>query len=145
MSPENTRDTHVTVSDERLEVMRRWADSWNRVDLDAFADLFDANAELITDPSWMEAGPVRGRAAIMGWYEGLKESWEGRDVVAIRELFEVKDKVVARFLWQVRGRTSGIEMDLDATSINNLKQGRIVRQQWYFDHVQALKAVGLAE
>jgi hypothetical protein len=80
----------------------------------------------------------------MGWYEGLKESWEGRDVVALRELFEVRDKVVARFLWQVRGRTSGIEMDLDATSINILKQGKIVRQQWYFDHAQALKAVGLA-
>jgi ketosteroid isomerase-like protein len=145
MSQENARDTHVTVSDERLEVMRRWADSWNRVDLDAFADLFDANAELITDPTWMEAGPVRGRVAIRGWYEGLKESWEGQDVVALRELFEVRDKVVARFLWQVRGRTSGIEMDLDATSINNLKQGKIVWQQWYFDHAQALKAVGLAE
>ena len=141
MSQDDARDTHVAVSDERLEVMRRWADSWNRVDLDAFADLYDVNAELITDPSWMEAGPISGRAAIRGWYEGLKESWEGRDVVAIRELFEVKDKVVARFLWQVRGRTSGIEMDLDATSINDLKQGQIVRQQWYFDHAQALKAV----
>ena len=45
-------------------------------------------------------------------------------------------------IWQVRGRTSGIEMDLDATCINNLKQGNIVRQQWYFDHAQALEAVG---
>src|SRR6267378_3871092 len=111
MSDENARDTHVTVSDEHLEVMRTWADSWNRVDLDAFADLYEANAELITDPSWMEAGPIRGRAAVRGWYEGLKESWEGRDAVVLRELFEAGDKVVARVLWQVRGRTSGIEMD----------------------------------
>jgi ketosteroid isomerase-like protein len=145
MSQENARDTHVTVSDERLDVMRRWGDSWKRVDLDAFADLYDANAELITDPSWMEAGPIRGQADIRRWYEGLKDSWEGRDAVALKELFEVGDKVIARFLWQVRGRTSGIEMDLDATSINNLKQGKIVRQQWYFDHAQALKAVGLEE
>jgi hypothetical protein len=60
MAQENARDTHVTVSDERLEVMRRWADSWNRVDLDAFADLFDANAELITDPSWMGGRTRKG-------------------------------------------------------------------------------------
>lgn len=63
--------------------MRRWADSWNRADLDAFADLFDANAELITDPSWMEAGPVRGRAAITGWCEGTGTveggGYRGRD------------------------------------------------------------------
>src|ERR1700736_3615814 len=93
MSQDDARDTHVAVSDERLEVMRRWADSWNRVDLDAFADLYDVNAELITDPSWMEAGPISGRAAIRGWYEGLKESWEGRDAVALTDLCEVGDKL----------------------------------------------------
>ena len=105
--------------------MRRWFDAWNRTDLDAFADLFDADAVLITDPSWMEAGPFEGRAAIRAWFEGLKESWDDRDTVALRELVEVGDKVVARLDWQVRGRASGIEMELDATSINTFKGARI--------------------
>jgi ketosteroid isomerase-like protein len=134
------------MSDKDLDVMRRWFDAWNRTDLDAFADVFDADAELITDPSWMEAGPFKGRAAIRAWYEGLRESWGERDAVALRELFEAgRDKVVARLDWQVRGRASGIEMELDATSVNTIKGGRIVRQQWYFDHAKALEAVGLSE
>jgi Domain of unknown function (DUF4440) len=84
------------MSQEDLAVMRRWFDAWNRADLDAFADLYDADAELITDPSWVEAGPFHGRAA-------------------------------------------------DATSVNTIESGRIVRQQYYFDYAKALEAVGLSE
>jgi hypothetical protein len=36
-------------------------------------------------------------------------------------------------------------MNLDATSVNDVEQGKIVRQQWYFDHAQALKALGVGE
>ena len=132
------------MSQEDLAVMRRWFDAWNRADVDAFADLYDADAELITDPSWMEAGPFHGRAAIRKWYEGLKESYE-REVVVLKELFEAGGKVVARVDWQVRGRTSGIETELDATSVNTIESGRIVRQQYYFDYAKALEAVGLSE
>ena len=138
------RDARPTMAEENLDVMRRWCDTWNRGDIDAFADLFDADAEVITDPSWMEAGPFHGRAAIRKWYEGLKESYE-REVVVLKELFEAGGKVVARVDWQVRGRTSGIETELDATSVNTIESGRIVRQQYYFDYAKALEAVGLSE
>ena len=66
--------------------MRRWRDTWNATDLDAFADTFDADAELITDPSWVEAGPFKGGATIKSWFEGLKESYE-RETIILRELF----------------------------------------------------------
>ena len=127
------------------EVMRRLFDAWNRADLDTFASLFDADAEVITDPSWMEAGPFIGRAAIRKWFEGLKEAWAGRDEGVVRELIEVEGTVVARIEWQVRGRSSGIETSLDATSVNIVERGRIARQQWYFDHAEALEAAGLEE
>ena len=141
MSQENVE----AASRDRLDVMRRWFDAWNRTDLDSFFDLYGADAEVITDPSWMEAGPFKGRPAIREWFEGLKESWSERDEVAITDLFEVRGQVVARFVWQVRGRSSGIDMHLDATSVNTIDAGRIVRQQYYFDHAQALEAVGLSE
>ena len=54
-------------------------------------------------------------------------------------------KVVVRIDWQVRGRSSGAEMDFDATSINTMDGGRILRQQWYFDHEEVRSAVGLSE
>jgi len=132
------------MSEGGLGVMRRWFELWNRGDLDAFAALFAAEAELITDPSWMEAGPFRGRTAIRQWFEGLKDSWDAEQVV-LRELFEVDNKVVARLDWEVRGRTSGIETKLDVTSVNTITNGQIVRQQYFFDHGEALKALGRSE
>ena len=132
------------MSQADLDVMRRWAETWNRTDLDAFAATFDDDAELITDPSWMEAGPFKGRAAIRAWFEGLKESWDEGDAVVLTELFEAGEQVVARVDWQVRGRTSGIDTALDATSVNIIKRGRILRQQWFFDYSKALEAAGLS-
>jgi hypothetical protein len=133
------------MSQADLDVMRGWVETWNRIDLDAFAATFDDDAELITDPSWMEAGPFKGRAAIRAWFEGLKESWDGHDAVVLRELFEVGEQVVARVDWQVRGRTSGIDTALEATSVSIIQRGRILRQQWFFDYSKALEAVGVLE
>jgi len=125
-----------------LDVMREWFELWNRGDLDAFAGLFAAEAEVITDPSWMEAGPFKGRDAIRLWFEGLKESWDAERLV-VGELFEADDKVVAQFNWEVHGRTSGIETKLDVTSVNTITDGQIVRQQYFFDHAEARKALEL--
>jgi len=133
------------MSQADLDVLRRWAETWNRTDIDAFAATFDDDAELITDPSWMEAGPFKGRAAIRAWFEGLKESWEERDAILLTELFEVDGQVIARVDWQVRGRVSGIDTALDATSVNAIEQGRIVRQQWFFDYASAIQAARVSE
>lgn len=127
------------------EVMRRLFDAWNRADLDIFVSLFDADAEVIPDPTFLEGGPFIGRAPIRAWFEGLREAWVGRDEVVVRELVEVEDGVLARIDWQVHGRSSGVETVRDVTCVSTFERGRIVRQQWYFDHAQALKAVGLSK
>ena len=132
------------MSQAALDVMRRFVELWNDGDLDAFAGPFAADSELITDPSWMEPGPFRGRAAIGRWFEGLQESWDAETLV-LRQLFEADEKAVVRLEWEVRGRTSGIETELDVTSVNTIADGQIVRQQYFFDHAEALKAVGLEE
>jgi hypothetical protein len=133
------------MAQDNVEVIRRWFHAWNAGDLDAFSSYFDADAVVITDPSWMESGPFEGRGAIRTWYEGLREAWEERNEIVLMDLFEVGDaQVVARVDWQVRGRTSGIDTDLDATCVNAVRAGRIVCQQWFFDHGEALKAVGLS-
>lgn len=138
------------MSDENVELaatelIRRWVDAWNRADLDNFVSAFDADALVITDPSWMEPGPFRGRAAIRKWYEGLRESWGEQNASVPTELVGVGDMVLARMDWEVQGRSSGIETVLDITCVNRIERGKIVRQQWYFDHQKALEAAGLSE
>jgi hypothetical protein len=94
----------------------------------------------------MDGGrPFKGRAAIRTWFEGLKQSWGEQDAVFLKDVFEAGDKVVIRPRWEVRGRTSGIDTQLEFTSVNTIKGGRILRQQHYFEDAEALEAVGLAE
>src|SRR5262245_17396286 len=98
-------------------------DAWNRADHETYSSFFDADAEVITDPSWVESGPFKGRDAIREWYQGLREAWAERDQIVITDLFAVGDTlVVARIDWQVRGRTSGIDTDLDATGVHTVEQ-----------------------
>jgi len=47
------------VSQENLDVIRKWLEAWNSTDLDGFAGLFDGDAEVMTDPLWMEWGVSR--------------------------------------------------------------------------------------
>ncbi len=55
------------------------------------------------------------------------------------------NKVVSRMDWQVRGRASGIDTHLAITNVTTVERGRIVNQQHFLDHAEALKAVGLEE
>jgi ketosteroid isomerase-like protein len=133
------------MADEAMDVTHSWFDAWNRGDLDAFIDLYAADAEMTPPPSWVETGTFKGRPAIRRFFEGLKESWEGQDEAVLRELFRAGASVVSRMDWQVRGRVSGIETQIGVTNVNTIQCGKIVRQRHYLDHDEALKALGLAE
>lgn len=133
------------MSDEGVAVTHRWFETWNRGDLDAFIELYSADAEMTLPPSWVETGTLEGRSSIRRFFEGLKESWEGQDEAVLRELFRAGDRVVSRMEWRVRGRVSGIETHIGVTNVNTIEDGAIIRQQHYLDHDEALKVVGLAE
>jgi ketosteroid isomerase-like protein len=128
-----------------VDLVYRWFDAWNNGDVEAFADLFATDAEVIPDPGWMDDGPVAGKPAIRAWYEGLLASWEDRNSVALRELFRADGDVVSRFAWVLRSKHNGIEVAFDVTVVNGIADGKIVRQEYYFDHAEALRAMGLSE
>ena len=133
------------MSQEDVEIVRRWFETWNRGDLDSFIDLYAIDAELAPPESWVETATVRGRADIRQFFEGLREAWEGRDAAVLLELFRSGEQVVSRMDWQVQGRASGIVTHLAITNVNTIVSGKISRQRHYLDHAEALKAVGLEE
>lgn len=128
-----------------VDLIYRWFNAWNSGDVDAFADLFATDAEVMPDPAWMDDGPVVGRIAIRDWYEGLMESWEDKNSVALRDILGTDEGVVVRFAWLIRSKYNGIDMAFDVTVVNGIADGKIVRQEYYFDHAEALRAVGLSE
>ena len=58
-------------------------------------------------------------------------------------LVDVGDRVVVRQMWRGFGR--GPEANIEMTIIFTLRQGRVTCQEYFWDHAEALKAVGLEE
>jgi ketosteroid isomerase-like protein len=133
------------VADEAIDVTQRWFETWNRGDIDAFIDLYAVDAEMTPPGSWVESGTIEGQPAIRLFFEGLKEAWAGEDVAILHDLSKTGDKVVSQMEWRVRGRASGIATRLGITNVSTIERGKIVRQQHYLDHAEALKAVGKAD
>jgi hypothetical protein len=45
----------------------------------------------------------------------------------------------------MRGQASGAEVETSAWDVVTFREGRILREQWFLDHAEALEAAGLEE
>ena|SRR5947207_12538138 len=135
------------MSQENVEVVRHAVEAYISGDHDAYLDFFADDVEGRPDVSrFPEAEPFRGRGELRRFLAAVDEGWKGgASVTAVREIFSVGDLVVARSDWGGRGRASGIDVHSNLTAIHTVRDGRIVKIEWFFDHARALKAVGLQE
>lgn len=84
----------ATMPDKAVAVTRSWFETSNRGDLDAFIELYSADAEM-TPPVVGATGTSEGRPAIRRFFEGLREFWDGQDEAVLRELFRAGDSIVS--------------------------------------------------
>jgi ketosteroid isomerase-like protein len=130
------------VSEENVEVVKAAFDAWNAGDMDRLRDMYDPNVVLHMVPGWPEPGPYAGREAVMRQFAQLREAWDA-DVVEPISFVDVGDRVVVRQIWRGFGR--GPDANIDLTIICTFRQGRVVSLEYFRDHADALKAVGLEE
>ena len=79
----------------------------------------------------------------MRQFEHMREAWDTDAAQTISDFLDVGDRVAVRFLWRGVGR--GPETDLELTQVNTVREGRIFALEYFWDHAQALEAVGLSE
>ena len=133
------------MSQENVEMVRSSLETYDAGDSDAYLDFFAEEVEVRPESRFIEAEPFRGREEFGRFLADVDEAWEGGGSLTIREVFPVGDRVVARFDWGGRGRGSGIDLRSNLTAIHTVRDGRIVKIEYFFDHAQALEAVGLSE
>jgi ketosteroid isomerase-like protein len=134
------------VSQENVDVVRRYVELHNARDLDSAVDVCTVDVLVLPDRMvFPEAEPVHGRDAFRDLLEGTWESWTV-GVVVIREIFEAPDgRVVARTDWEATGAASGLDVATNLTGVFTVRDGQIAVANFYFGHADALKAVGLEE
>jgi ketosteroid isomerase-like protein len=130
------------MSQENAELVRKGLEYWNRGDLDAFVGLWDDDAVIRAAEGWPERD-FRGKDAVRSFYEGFAET-VGTDT-EIEDLIDAGDVVVTRCRAHVTGAKSGLEGDFQFTQVTTLRQGKVVLNEFFWDHQEALEAAGLRE
>ena len=131
------------MSQENVEVVRASIEAWNAGDMDAYRDLYDPDAIMRAPDGWPEPGPFVGREAVMREWEQLRETFDADVLEPISKFLDAADRVAVRFIW--RGTGHGPESNIELTSITTVRKGRVVFIEFFWDHAEALEALGLSE
>ena len=134
------------MSDTNVDLLLAGVDAYNAGDLDALMELWTPDIEVFPDASvFPEADPLRGRDEYRSWLEEINSAWISARQDTIEAFALGGERVVHRGEWGGKGAASGIETVSSITSIWTIRDGQITRVEYFFDHDQALKAVGLQE
>ena len=125
-----------------LEVVTRIGELWNAGDLDGLLELYDDDVEVLTDPGWPE-GPTQGKDAFANTTREWRAAWATIDVTPGEVRAIGGDRVLAEGFWDSRGAASGISGRMEFGFLYTLRDGLIVRQQWFLDQSEGRRAAGL--
>jgi ketosteroid isomerase-like protein len=126
------------------EIVRRLLDAWNRGDVDATLDQFDADCEVAFRPQVPEPGPFHGREQLRAWIEGFRAAWTSSHVDLDEVAAEGEDRLVAVLHLTGVGAESGIPIDLVWANLFEFRDGKILRWRDFDERAQALDAAGLS-
>jgi ketosteroid isomerase-like protein len=118
----------------------------NRGDFEVGFALYTEQTEMVPPSSAASLGmdPTRGRAERISFEREWRADW-GEFVYALEELYDLGDRLLVMGRMKGSGHSSGAGFDVEWADLFHLSGGRIAREQVFFDHAEALEAVGLSE
>ena len=125
-----------------LEVVRRLGELWNAGDFDGVLALYADDVEMVTDPTWPDP-PSHGKAEVARSSEEWREAWEKIDIDIGASHPAGPDMVIAEGAWDTRGAASGIGGSMPFGILFTLRDGLIVRLEWFREPAEARRAAGL--
>jgi ketosteroid isomerase-like protein len=131
------------MSQENVEIMQATFAAWSAGDMGTLSGLYDPDIIMRHPEGWPEPGPFVGREAVMRQFEQFRETWDVNAVELISDLIDVGDRVAVRARW--RGSGHGPRWNIEMTNVVTVRKGKIITIQFFWDHAEALEAVGLSE
>ena len=124
-----------------LQVVRRLGELWNAGDFTGVLALYDDDVEMITDPDWPDP-PAQGKEAFARTSEEWRAAWQKIEI-QLGASEAAGDQVAAQGAWDTRGLASGIPGSMSFSILFTVRDGLIVRMQWFREPSEARRAAGL--
>jgi ketosteroid isomerase-like protein len=131
---------------EKVEIVRRHLDAWNRADVDAWLETFHPEIEWSSAIARQVEGDEtvwRGPAEMRRFWDDLHSLWNHR--IEVSEIRDRGDTIVALGRIQTRGKASGVELDSPVAFVMEFDGDLIRKGRSYRDPRWALEAVGLRQ
>jgi ketosteroid isomerase-like protein len=130
------------VSQESVEIVQRGTEQFMATGEPPW-EMIDEGVE-VYDHDTPDQGDYRGHAGYARWLEDWGAAWAEWSIEP-EEFLDAGDSVVVFFRMRTKGRGSGVEVERQDAIVFKLRNGRIVRVDYYNDRKQALEAAGLTE
>ena len=140
--PHDGRYFH-SLSPKNVEIVRRSLEAFARGDLDAFLAAHHPDTEWRTAADEPNPQTYSGCDGVRRFAAEITEAWADRfdDVMTFDDFIDLGDWVVVPWTARLRGRSSGIEVDVSETYAVRVEDGRIVRVDEYRTRDEAIEAV----
>ena len=132
------------MSEENVEIVRQMFDAFSRGDTPAMLELYDPSVVFTPLPETPDVQSFHGHEGLLQGIAQSTEIWDDFSA-ELREMSDFDDHVLASLRWWGRGPSSGIQMEVDICALVTLREGKIVRWQFFPSEQQAIEAAGLSE
>jgi ketosteroid isomerase-like protein len=132
------------LSAETVEIVRRSMEAFASGDLDAFLAAHHPDTEWRTAADEPNPETFVGREGLRRLASEISEAWTGRfdDVMEFEDFIDLGDWVVVPWTARLKGRSSGIEVEVSETYAVRVEDGLIMRVDEYRTQDEAIEAVG---
>jgi hypothetical protein len=124
-------------------------EAYNRRDLDASLIGYHPEFEIFPARAWVEAGLVepcyRGAEGYRGYVAIWDEVWGADSYLRPVELIDLGERFMILTQAPLRARASGVPLTETLALVTTIKDGKVIRQEEYWDQSEALEAAGLSE
>jgi ketosteroid isomerase-like protein len=126
-----------------VEIVRRSIEAFARGDFDAWLAEHDPDSRWRTAADEPSPRTYHGREGLRRFADEISDVWADRfdDVMAFEGFIDLGEWVVVPWTARLRGRSSGIPVDVSETYAVRVQNGRIVRVDEYRTKEEAIDAL----
>ena len=133
------------MSRENVEIVQGGFNALARGDFKSFFSVLDDGVEWVNPPYAVEPGTRSGTAEFRAALDRMRASF-GDIRLKVDEVVEAGETVVVvTGSWTGQGTGSGVRLENPFSSLLTLRNGKVVRYEWFREKAEALDAVGLRE
>ena len=123
-----------------MEIVRRVYAAWERGDVPGPSELLDPGVEYVNPAGAIEPGTRRGLGEFTQALQKVFESYEYWRA-DMEKAEAIGDRVVVVVRYRLRGRGSGVEIEGRESALWTVRDGKVVRYEWFHGPDDAAAAV----